>query len=143
VRKVTIVPGDGYLGCCLGGSIGRFEPSTCGRGMNNRTRLKLEREVMVYLAGRTAEKLHIGRHTRGYLGSEDVERATTLCRYVNRDECAQRTYLRWLWLHTQEFMDDQYRRAAVNALANTLLEHGTLSGPDARTVYNEAVLPPF
>jgi len=100
---------------------------------------RIERMVMVCLAGREAERIFMPKK-KGLCGaSEDYAQAQSTLRILV-DEASRQFPIYWklLLVRTQEILSTPMVWTAVKGLARALLERETLSGKESKQVIQEA-----
>lgn len=103
-----------------------------------RTRRKLEREILIYLAGPTAEALGTG--TRELLiNHTDLNEAVALADHLTTSPREADAYLHWLGLRAEALIRPPGPWAAVQTLATALLERQQLGYRRARQIIREAL----
>lgn len=123
VKRVTIVPDpkQDTLGCMHhAGARRRFRPDIDWDGA---TRLRLEAEIMILLAGGIAEARATGPRAPGGCTRDD-EHAADLALYAGASERQADPFLKWLEIRTEELIATRW--AQVEAVAAALLRRGTL-----------------
>ena len=146
-RRVTIKSGGDYLGACFGrrALLSRYGPEW---DSGDRNRLRMEKDVIILLAGGEAERRFSGRSN--YVGAKsDREQAIDLlCRfasdfYENPGQGKQRifkTYFKLLELRARELVQNKINWIRIKAVAEKLLEKETLSRKEVSQTMVEAVL---
>jgi hypothetical protein len=81
------------------------------------SRAQIERQILILFAGQIAQNRFTGR--RGGRGA-NYPQAKELASHVASEERERKAYLDWLWLRTQNLLNDSPSKAAVQALAETL-----------------------
>lgn len=141
--SATIVP-DAQGGSAGGARGAPFHP--VGSGL--KTLDRLEKEIIVALAGPLAQRRHTGRND--HVGAvKDWRRAAEFAfrRFGERPEPGQprgdledvvAAYLRYLELQTERAVASPSWWSAIEVVAAALLERGTLSGRQVRGILREA-----
>jgi hypothetical protein len=143
VKRVSIVP-DGereILGHCLNTRLPSwFQPDVYRYDiMDNRTRLALEREILVLLSGPVAEARFKGRHNwRGARG--DISAAYQLAGYLCSSTRETNKYIDWLIERVRNLLDSYHgtRWRAVRYIARELLSKKTINGKTTRELCRKA-----
>jgi hypothetical protein len=143
VTRVTIIPNDESktLGLCTSTHLPRsFSPDM---KMDARARNVIEREVMILLAGTTAERKFRGRHNwRG--ANDDLRKAVNLASYYCPSTEEVGKYLDWLKERTwNDLCNKPAHWRAVEYIAAELLETQAISGKKAKDLYHKAFSDPF
>ena len=133
-RRVTIMSDGEAAGHSLDGAGGRFRGQPDCE-MTPAIRDYLERHIRVLLAGEIAQRRHSPRSVRRHHGESDRQRAVDLAFYINGDTRAVELYMRWLSCCTEGFITTRW--AAVEAVAQALAEHKTLSRGQVRALIVE------
>ncbi|MCZ6689591.1 MAG: hypothetical protein O7H41_08320 [Planctomycetota bacterium] len=136
--KVTILP-DPELkseGHCVLGPIGKFNADI---EWNRRTELKAERDIILFLAGVTAEKIVTGRYPAKMFESSDLRKVTDLAWRVEGDDEKITAYLRGMQERTKALLQSPRAWAAVKALASALLEDEEIRPRTARGLITRAM----
>jgi hypothetical protein len=129
VRRVSIVPGEEFLGRCTLAQAG--DPD----GLPERQeRARAEREILVLLAGGLAEAKLAGRHNHAG-ASQDIDAAFSWATRVSGSMEEAEAYLAWLRVRARHLLDVPEHWSAVEALAAELLQRREVSGRAARRVY--------
>lgn len=104
-------------------------------------RVKVEREIMIELAGPIAERIAAGRLEwrgtgRDVLGSGQ---AIDLASDLNGSHEAALAHLKHLWLRTRDTLQEPEHWAAVQLLAADLLDRQVVSARRARDLFRQTV----
>ena len=127
VMRVSIRPGGDFLGtCAFGKSV--FRPSEDW----------LEREALISLAGLAAEARHTGAYDVASAG-RDLHYARKLAIQRAGNERQAERLERRLLAKAEHLLDQGANWAAVEAIAQALLEAGEISGRQARHLYEECL----
>ncbi len=130
VRRASVIPDAETQGHVLKKIAARFQPdidsSSC------RARKYIEALIMSSLAGHIAEERRAGVSISPDGAASDRETAADLAAYVNGSVKAAELYLAWLHERTVNKVD--VRWWAVEAVAQSLLAHSTLSGREVRSI---------
>jgi hypothetical protein len=131
IKSVTIIAGDGYAGQCI--TTGLRHRLKAGMSHDRRARAFVEREVMLLVAGRWAER-HlrglVGRYNNRFLASRDWGWAKYLAAKVTDSPAEAAAFLDWLFIRAGNVIAKHF--ALVRIVAEELLEKGTLSGRRVR-----------
>ena len=163
-KDATVVPTDDYRGQ-VSGHAERWMLSPTAvidmdyadiGGWDARTRRRVEHTIMVTLAGSVCEDLFGLEETDAtvpfemsdgqvvdiYVGgaSSDLQTAYELAGLVGGSDETRSAFIEWLRLRTYDFLNQQHVLQAVEALANALVDRGTLNYREATAVIDEAVL---
>ena len=131
IRSVTIVPDEDTLGRSLQGSLGRFQPDT---DWDKQTQAKLEREIIILLAGAEAVKRAAGGLGRLSDYQSDFGQAADLALSAVGDDQANE-YLERLSERTKKLLREWW--PSVVALASALLREETIGPNKARMIVRE------
>lgn len=94
---------------------------------------------MVYLAGPAAQRRHRPSSYRHFHAQSDLSNALDLALYLTGSERETRLYLRWLEERTRLLVESPLNWLRIEAVANALLEHGTLRAREIRKVASAAL----
>jgi hypothetical protein len=139
IRGLTIEPDAGAKGHVWTFGPGKwFQPDAL---MDARTRLTIERRVMVLTAGRAAQTKVTGDYVEVKREAEqDFDMATELALHMTSGEPKEaEAYVEWLFLRTQNLFHHPLWWAAVDGLARKLLTEPKMSGPRCRQVIQEVI----
>ena len=138
IRRVSIVPNDdeGTLGhCSSNGAPKWFKPDV---GMGFRDEKWIESEVLILLAGTAAARHLTGRHNwRG--SNRDIAAACDLASYLYHGR-ALKLFLAFMIERTRTAVASPATWLQIEAVAEALLDRGTLSGREVRTVCQQAIM---
>lgn len=136
VRSATIRPGDGNLGHVVRFPFGEdFMPDV---DMRPGDRSLIKREVMAAYSGMVAEAFVTGRWN--YAGADsDIHGANNLLSYLVTSDDEIEPLGRVLWIRARNLLCEPMHRAYVEAVADALLTHETLSGPAIRKVVSDTL----
>jgi ATP-dependent Zn protease len=99
------------------------------------TRLKIERAIMICLAGPIAQRRHRRTSWRRWHGAADYATATELAlRTYGSGEIAS-AFLKWLDLRAKLLVEDHW--SAIERVAIALLKHATLTNEDITSLVVE------
>ncbi|NNE00350.1 MAG: cell division protein FtsH [Pirellulaceae bacterium] len=130
VEKLTIVPGQ----LQFGGT--RLGVCKMQKGRGNRSKDRMEEDVLVLLAGMVAEARLTGSYSHAGAG-EDLR---TVQRLLESRSASQRQIDKWqrrLLNKTEHLLADDANSKAVESIAAELLEKNTISGRAARHIYHQ------
>jgi ATP-dependent Zn protease len=100
---------------------------------------RLEDDVVTWFAGHAAERAYTGRSNyRGARG--DRRAARELAGFVTVNAKERSAFLRWLWIRTEALVDTPQWRAAIQAVAETLLAQRTLDGEQLAAIIRVAII---
>lgn len=134
--RVTIIPEGDSLGSCGSGSLGHFRPDI---DVDRATQAKVDREVIICLAGGEAEKLITGRYPGAWATLRDVTTAFDLAGRVMGDMEGVNVYMLWMKYQTKALLREPWHRAAIEALAAALLERRELGPQQVRRIIRTAI----
>lgn len=141
-RYVTIAPTEGVsLGHVQGFRMGKKLAESLGTyDVSPRQRDRVEREVMVFLAGSIAEARYTGRRNQ-WGASADYRLAVDLAERIAPIGAELDAFLAWLHKRTENLFARPHLWAAVEGLSAALMERGRLSRDETRQIIYETVLP--
>src|SRR5258706_8958530 len=123
VNRVTIVPSATFAGQCSHENIlRRINPEFDN---TDRGRMRMQKTIMVCLAGQIAQCMGRARSVRSYHSHADFKLASDLSLRVNGTGPTATAYLEWLTLRTREIIKSSC--PVVEALATDLLQQGTIT----------------
>jgi hypothetical protein len=93
--------------------------------VQNRQRLFMERQIMFSLAGELAESMHLGRDAESGFG-QDFDSAVSAADWMSASTEEAEAYVHWLGERTRTILRLEPVWDAVTAVADALMEHGTL-----------------
>ena len=121
-KSATIIPHDEVQG-----EIGRealFEIPSDFDGSDH-ARNRIERAIMICLAGPIAQRQFAPRSWRRWHGASDYQTAFDLALRINGSTRAAKAYLKWLEMRTQDLVNSLW--SFVERIADDLLTRGVLS----------------
>jgi Peptidase family M41 len=134
VRKATIVPDAEVLG-----HVSHANPYGGVRldveNSSRRARFRVERDILISLAGDAAERKFCNRRRFG--AGSDYDRAVDAASYLCSSAEATEAYVNWLAVTASDWAEGHW--PAIEKVAKALLQHKTLTGARVR----ELVLPPM
>lgn len=98
---------------------------------SDHVRNRIERAIMICLAGPMAQRHFSARSWRSWHGGSDYAMAFDLALRVNGSPKAARAHLKWLEIRVQALIVSLWDY--VEAIAGELLSHGTLSTEEIRS----------
>ncbi len=135
LRKVSIIPNETSAGRCAFAGFGpKFNPEA---DVSWRVRTRLERSIIVSLAGPEAERVFRGRRNNvGAAGdfSDAVDYASYL---VSTDEELE-TYVAWLQVRAKLAVENEIAWARISGLVEALLTSRELTARRAREIIKTA-----
>jgi hypothetical protein len=135
VHEVSVVPNEETLGHCTGSSL-RAPLDLLVWGDGHRRR-KVERYILVSLAGGAAEAAFQGRYN--WRGMElDLDCAIDLALKVCGGEAEAGKFAEWLLERARNLIIQDHTWAAVRRIAAALLKERRLSGRRAKAIYDGA-----
>lgn len=133
-KYATIKPGKDFLG-----RVQQYPyPESFRPDMEDfsRIRSRIEKDIMVSLAGHAAEVAFAGRHDwRG--AKYDNHKAVGLALYYTGSEDETSAFYKWMWVRTETWVKQPLHWMAVGVLANALLKKQTITAKDAKLIINE------
>ncbi len=136
IKKVTIVPHDDCLGSVSG-------PSATGRHQldvdnSNQARLKMERGVMVSLAGCIAQRKFNRKTYRHDHCRQDLHHAMDILSYFTGSSDELKAYHHFLNIRTENLLNKPMVWTMIQAVAKELLLSRTLTGEQVKdTIFKE------
>ncbi len=123
VQRVTIVPSVTFAGQCTHENILRgidveFDGS-------DRCRIRIEKLIMVCLAGMQAQRMWRPRSVRNYHAASDHRAAVDMALRCNGSGPQATAHLKWLSIRTESIL--KFLWPAVEAMAEDLLRDGTIT----------------
>ena len=139
IKRVTIKPGETYSGCmfakpCVTSSV-EYDNS-------HKQTVRVEREVRVLLAGAAAQRRFSPHGYRHYHGESDRRGAIDLIDYITGSPEETEAYFKLLNIQAKNKINLPWAWAAIQALAEALLSHETISGKRARAIIEEVLSRP-
>lgn len=98
---------------------------------SDRARNRVERAIMICLAGPIAQRQLSPRSWRRWHGANDYATAFELALRVNGSRRAAKAHLQWLEIRTQDLLENLWDD--VERIAGNLLMRGTLSPDEIRS----------
>ena len=138
LRSATIVANANYLGM-VRSSI-RTDMTDVDSLVQNRQRLFMERQIMFSLAGELAESMHLGRDAESGFG-QDFDSAVSAADWMSASTEEAEAYVHWLGERTRTILRLEPVWDAVTAVADALMEHGTLGQNRLRQIIEAAMFP--
>jgi ATP-dependent Zn protease len=140
IRKVTIIPDHdrNTLGSCQGHGNGRL-PALDTDASSARHRTYIKSQIMMLWAGAIAEGRRAGRHNWHGAGVDRSHILNLACFACMGDEECKR-YIQWLFERTKNLLFSQrWHWDAIKRIARKLLKHGTITGKEAKGLYQAAL----
>ena len=138
-KSVSVVATDRYLGRVLSGRLRVTDSQVYA--LKPRTRDLLERKIVALLAGPEAQRLVKGRYD--HVGAIDDRRQAGVVLRIMALENEARWYYKWLQARARNLVENPTRRKSLDALAEALLQNGTLSEEDAIRIMQRAAHPEY
>jgi hypothetical protein len=142
IREVNVIAEGGRLGVCKGYKCPSFSPDIDGYDNGiaaPKSLVRIDREIVVLLAGHEAERRYSGR--RNHVGARSDNRAAIdLAYYRCGSDAEAQAYLRWLAIRTADLLAREVVRRAVELVASRLLADHKVKGRDVVACYREAAL---
>jgi hypothetical protein len=130
---VSIIPNP--VGHCEYRNLATFKSHAL---LTSRLRAQVEKLIMVLLAGAITEHLKTGRIFRK--GSdEDIKQAHDAAMYLIDDDKEAKSFVDWLWEHTGNILSYEPHWAAVEALAQELMERRFIGERLARRIIRSSI----
>ncbi len=126
-------------------SAGRIAHSHPLKGINpefdtsTHSRVRMEKEVRILLAGTIAQRKFSPKGYRHYHGGQDHEWATDLLMHYTGSDEEVEAYINLLHVQTRQALDLPWVWTAVIAVAEALLDKGELTGRETRAIIEQAV----
>ncbi|NKE71246.1 hypothetical protein [Candidatus Manganitrophus noduliformans] len=138
ICRVSIVPDykNGSLGHSAGHRLRNFHPDY---DESDKTRLKVEREIMILMAGEEAEWFYSGRRNKEGARSDRHE-VFKLMGYIDDDPDSWRLYCKWLRIRTRRLVINHIRwKVAIPAVAHALLSKNKMTGAEVAEAIQAAI----
>jgi len=97
----------------------------------------LERRILTVLSGPTTECWFRGRRARGEASVFDAQLSEGIFR-LHRDPGVACAYLQFLWARITAWLALSTTQRSINRIATALVAKGTLTGEQARNLWNHA-----
>jgi ATP-dependent Zn protease len=137
--RVTLEVGGGSLGRCGYAERRNFDPDLPDMYTGPQIGAVVEHQIMGYLAGPIAEGILVNEKSwRETGGAADVPRAVDLAMYLLGDIKRAEDYMKRMWDETEELIRRPENWAAVQAMAEELLERGQVEDERAREIIDGA-----
>jgi ATP-dependent Zn protease len=134
--KVSIIKDEVSLGRLIPTKLTSFHPDI---ETDRRTRWRVEQSIRIYLAGPIAEEIYTGKTNIVGASSDNGSAADLALSWCGPEDVAS-AFLRWLHLDTAAELNVPFVWAAVEALAEELLEKNEIGWRAARRVMNTAMM---
>ncbi len=136
IKRVTIKPGETYSGGivtkpCVDSSV-EYDNS-------RKQTVRVERAVRVLLAGAAAQRRFSPHGYRHFHGESDRHGAINLISYLTRTSEETAAYFKLLNIQAKNKIKVPWVWAAIQALAEALLSHETISGKRARAIIRRSI----
>ena len=132
---ITIAAETESVGRCQYAELRDFDPELPRPYGGPQVESVAELQILSYLAGPIAESTLTGeKDWRKTGGNGDVPRAVDLAMYLTGDIKKAESYLKRLWLQTEELITNPENWAAIEALAAELVEHHQIDEERARMI---------
>jgi len=129
MKTTSIVPGEGFDGQVRFRRVLRASDLD-GSGNGDRTRLRIERQIMVSYAGEAAQRRHRPRSVRPHHYQSDYQIIADLLRSLWAPGPSADAFAKWLALRTAEMVALHWPQ--IKRVAAALMERGSLSGEEVR-----------
>ena len=134
-RRVTVRPGDDYLGRVEAGRLSKRLAIELEQSfLSPRDRDRAEREIICLFCGPIAQACHAGRRSHRATGS-DYHRITDFVFSMSAGPDEMRAYRNWLKLRAEQLLFRKCNWPAVEAVARALLQSITLSSAEVRSLF--------
>ena len=135
-KEVTIIPDEDSLGKLVSSKRPKsFQPDI---NQDTKTRLRIERETIVYFAGGIAErKLTGGKRLKG--AHVDLSHAIDLLDRLTGGTRETEAYGNWLFIRAEYLVMHPWNWTAIEALAAELMEHKRIGYRRARQIIKQAI----
>ena len=126
VKSATVVPDKGQ------GTHGHVRHEDMYRGLDpeidlsGRARLRMERSIIISLAGAAAQRRYSRQSWRHDHGASDFRAAANLALRIGGDDDGADRFLRWLELRTDRLVQNHWQD--IERVARALLERKTMNG---------------
>lgn len=132
-KTATIKAKGVAAGCVTTAPRGRIDYDSGTPGMRD----KIERQIIVTLAGDIAQRKFAPRSSRRWHTTQDRRDAATLALAVCGSGESATAYIAWLHIRARDIVHGRWN--LVEQVARLLLEKGTVTGEEIRA----AILPPY
>lgn len=123
--SVTIVPSEGRSGLAVfNNPLARMQIGRVGH--SDRARLRIERAILISLAGPVAQRAYRPRSFRSWHSSADYVLAADLALHICGSGESAGAFLRWLEIRAKEMVGHDW--SVIEALARKLVECRTIEG---------------
>jgi ATP-dependent Zn protease len=129
LQKITIVPDEESSGCCHHESLLKFKGSA---------RLKIEKLVMICLAGPLAQQKFKPRSIRSYHASSDYSVVARVAAQLNGSLEAS-TYIKWLAIRARTKLDQPMTWKFVRAVAHELITKKEITGKSLPDIFARVI----
>ena len=127
ITSATIVPGKDYDGMVRQRPRGRMDLDDVA---TPQMRHKIERNIIVLLAGDIAQRKFAPRSARRWHTTADRRAAATLALSICGSGKSATAYIAWLHIVTSDLVEARWK--VIQRLATELLERKTLTGDEIR-----------
>jgi ATP-dependent Zn protease len=137
-RKVTIEPGEDYLGQVSAYGFGKAFQERMATGYPTaRDRDRLEREIICILAGPLAEYRFARR--RGHVGATSDHRNIVEILFCLCAQNEMQAFVKWLEVRTENLLHAPGVWPAMKSVAKALLERKTLTQAEVRSIFQDKI----
>jgi len=133
MRKVTVIPTEGYLGACFDHKL--LDSMADTYGDTPAVRKRVEREIMGKFAGKLAEDRFRGKNSKRPSRIDFNSASAVAASMVSKEE--QEPYLNWLYVRTKILINRPETWRAIVALAEELIRKKTLTGKEAYKIWED------
>lgn len=126
VHRITIVPSGLIAGSVQHEKIIRGKYPELDGSM--RARMRMEKNILIALAGPIAQRLYKSRSCRSWHSTGDYRAASDMALLINSSGKQASAYLKWLQIRTEEILIARW--PLVHALAQELLRKGEIKGKE-------------
>jgi len=137
IKRVTIKPEETYSGCVF--FTKPCVDSSLEHDHSRKQTLRVERRVRVLLAGVAAQRRFSPHSIRHYHAKSDLKDAFSLVGYIAGPPEEISAYINLLNIQTKNMINLPLNWSAIQALAEALLSHETISGKRARAIIEKVL----
>jgi ATP-dependent Zn protease len=135
IRKATIIPERDESGHVL--HVGPLRGVKLDSNGSDRARLRAESAIIIFLAGRAAQKKYSPRSWRNFHGCSDFANAARLAPRVNGTDAATNAHSRWLDIRAKDLVEAHWDDVVI--IAEALVEERTLDRKRIDEIFKSAV----
>lgn len=137
INRVTIDSDANALGKCVGSIFRKRDWEQFHIGMTNALRIKVEKEIMIQLAGPIAQRLYKPQSYRSYHARGDHQNAVDFAFRLFSSTAQIEAYLKFLDVLTRERLQADW--IVVEAIATALVQQRTIRGADVHRLVSDVI----